>query len=56
LETNGSRNPRKASEKKGERMRGLFAKVKAEWETLAALGALAPYGPALRPNIFKVSP
>ncbi|QCE09685.1 hypothetical protein DEO72_LG10g907 [Vigna unguiculata] len=49
----GSLGREKASEKKGERMRGLFAKVKAEWETLAALGALAPYGPALRPNIFK---
>jgi len=42
--------------KKRDRMRGLFAKVKAEWETLATLEALAPYGPALRPNGFKASP
>jgi len=36
--------------------KGLFAKVRAEWETLVTLGTLAPYGPALRPNRFKASP
>jgi len=27
--------------------------MRAEWKTLAALGALAPYGPALRPNRLR---
>jgi len=35
---------------------GLFAKVRAEWETLVALGALAPCGQAFRPNRLKTSP
>jgi len=35
--------------------KGLFCKVRVEWETLAALGALAPYGPVFRPNWFKTT-
>jgi len=37
-------------------LEGLFAKVRAEWETLTALGTLVPYAPTLRPNRFKASP
>jgi len=31
----------------------VFARMRAEWKTLAALGALAPYGPTLRPNRLR---
>jgi len=33
----------------------VFARMRAEWETLAALVALAPYGPTLRPNRLRLA-
>jgi len=37
-------------------MRALILQMNAEWGTLAALGALALYGPALRPIRFWDNP
>jgi len=39
-------NPSRTLEGRKATVEELFARVKAEWETLTALGALAPYGPA----------